>query len=241
MIAALGAAAVLLAAFGVIETRSAQPLVPLGIFRHRSLSVANLVMACLGVAMTSSLFFVSLYLQQVTGHSALRTGLALVPMTVLLVIGALVTKRLLPLAGARRLIGAGGLVTAVGVAWLSRLPDHSAYLAHILGPTLVVGAGWSLMVLPVTVAATGGLEARFAGLASGLTNMGRQIGGAIGLAILVTIAASATRRSHLTALAAATVHGYRTALLVCAAVSLASALLALLLPMQARPAAPAGP
>lgn len=236
VIVALAAAAVLLAAFAVIETRSTQPLVPLVIFRHRSLSVANLVMACLGVSMTSTLFFVSLYLQQVLGYTALRTGLALVPMTVLLMIGALVSKRLLPLVGARRQLVAGGLVGAVGVAWLSRFPDHSAYPAHILGPTLVVAAGWSLMVLPVTVAATGGLEARFAGLASGLTNMGRQIGGAIGLAVLVTIAASATRHAHLTVPAAATVHGYRTALVIGAAVSLASALLALLLPRHAQPA-----
>lgn len=185
--------------------------------------------------MTCTLFFVSLYLQQVLRYSALRTGLALVPMTALLMIGALVSKRLLPLIGVRRQLVAGGLIGAIGVAWLSRFPNHSAYPAHILGPTLVVAVGWSLMVLPVTVAATGGLEARFAGLASGLTNMGRQIGGAVGLAILVTIAACATRHSHLTT-PAATVHGYRAALVVCAAVSLASAPLAVLLPRHAQPA-----
>jgi hypothetical protein len=168
VLAAVAAAVVLLAAFGVIESRSAQPLVPFGIFRHRSLSVANAVMACVGVSMTASLFFVSLYLQEVLGYSAVRTGLAMVPMTAMLVIGSLfVARRLIPRVGVRSLLVSGWVVAAAGLTWLSRFPDHSAYAAHILGPTVVTGAGMGLMVLPLTVAATGGLDPLFAGLALG--------------------------------------------------------------------------
>jgi len=230
VIAALAAAAVLLAAFAMIEARSAAPLVPLGILRRRSLAVGNTVMACLGVVMTSGFFFLSLYLQQSLGYSALRTGAAIVPMTVLLAAGPLAAKRLLPRFGPRFLTLAGGILTTAGVAWLSLLPDHSDYPARILGPMLVIGAGIGFSLLPLAASATAGIEPRYAGLASGLFNTARQLGGAIGLAVLVTIAATATRDSHLASPAAATVHGYRIALLICAAVSLASVLIALLLP-----------
>ena len=236
VIAALTAAAVLLAAFGMIEARSAAPLVPLSIFGQRRLAVGNTVMTCLGAVMTSGFFFLSLYLQQILGYSALRTGMAIVPMTVLLAAGPLAAKRLLPRFGPRSLILAGGTLTTVGLAWMSQLPDHSGYPAHILGPMAVIGVGIGLMLLPLATSATAGLEPRYAGLASGLFNMARQLGGAIGLAVLVTIAAAATRHSHLASPAAATVHGYRIALLAGAAVSLASVLIALLLPTPAKTA-----
>jgi EmrB/QacA subfamily drug resistance transporter len=234
VIAALAAAAVLLAAAGLIEARSAAPLVPLGIFRQRSLAVGNAVMACLGVVMTSGFFFLSLYLQQILGYSALRTGVAIVPMTVLLAGGPLAARRLIPRFGPRFPLLAGGILTTGGMAWISQLPDHSDYPTHILGPMLVIGTGIGLMLLPLVAAATAGVEPRYAGLASGLFNTARQLGGAIGLAVLVTIAATATRHSHLASPAAATVHGYRIALLVGTAVSLASVLIALLLPTPAR-------
>ena len=116
----------------MIEARSAAPLVPLRILRQRSLAVGNTVMACLGVVMTSGFFFLSLYLQQILGYSALRTGVAIVPMTVLLAAGPLAAKRLLPRFGPRFLILAGGILTTAGVAWMSLLPDHSDYPARIL-------------------------------------------------------------------------------------------------------------
>ena len=234
VIAALAAAGVLLAAFGMIEARSAAPLVSLRILRRRSLAVGNTVMACLGVVMTSGFFFLSLYLQQILGYSALRTGMAIVPMTVLLAAGPLAAKRLLPRFGPRFLILAGGIFTTGGVAWLSLLPDHSDYPASILVPTLVIAAGIGLMLLPLAASATAGVDTRYAGLASGLFNTARQLGGAIGLAVLVTIATTATRHSHLASPVAATVHGYHIALLISAAVSLASVLIAFLLPTPAK-------
>ena len=158
----------------------------------------------------------------------------MVPMTVLLAAGPLAAKRLLPRFGPRLLTLAGGMLTTAGAAWMSLLPDHSDYPARILGPTLVIAAGIGLMLLPLAASATAGIETRYAGLASGLFNTARQLGGAIGLAALATIAA--TRHSRLASPAAATVHGYRVALLTCAAVSLASVLMALLLPTPARTA-----
>ena len=238
VIAALAGAAVLLAAFGLIEARSAAPLVPPGIVRQRRLAVGNAVMTCLGAVMTSGFFFLSLYLQQILGYSALRTGMAIVPLTVVLVAGPLAARRLLPRFGPRSVLLAGGILTTAGLAWMAQLPASSAYLVHVLGPIVVIGAGIGLMLLPLAASATAGLPPRHAGLASGLFNTARQLGGAVGLAVLVTIAATATRHSHLASPAAASVHGYRIALLASAAVSLASVLIALLLPARAE-AAPA--
>jgi MFS family permease len=121
------------------------------------------------------------------------------------------------------------------LAWVSQLPDHPHYVTEILGPLVLIGVGIGLMMLPLAASATAGVEPRYAGLASGLFNMARQLGGATGLAVLVTIAATATRHSHLAG-SASTVHGYRMALLVCAGVSLASVVTAGLMPTSAKPA-----
>lgn len=230
----LAAAVVLLAAFVVIETRTAAPMVPLSIFRHRPLSIANALFATLGVTLTAVVYFLSLYEEQVLGYSAIRTGLTLVPMTVMTAIGAIASQKMVPIFGPRVLLIAGGTIAAVGMAWLSRIPVHSGYAAHVLGPTLIAGAGMSLMFVPIVAAATLGIDRQHAGLASGLVNMSRQVGGAIGLAILVTVAASDARHSGLSE-AAGVVHGYRTVFVITAAVSLASVLLSALLPAKAKP------
>jgi hypothetical protein len=142
-------------------------------------------------------------------------------MTVLTVMGAIAAKALMPRIGVRSLVITGAVIATVGVAWLSRLPVHSAYPAHIL----IVGAGLGPMMFPATEAGTAGIDPRDAGLASGLLNTSRQIGGAIGLAVLVMIATTTVRHSQLTSPVEATVQGYRTALLLCSAASLAAALL----------------
>lgn len=235
---ALAAAAVLLGLFLLAETRSPDPLVPLGIFRHHSLSAANAIMACLGVVLTAETFFLSLYQQQVLGYSALRTGLALLPLGVALATGAVLSERLVPVLGPRALLTVGALIAAAGFAWQATLPARSSYSAHVLGPTLILGAGLGLMMVPVTEAATAGIAPQLAGLASGLVNAARQIGGAVGLAVLVTIAVSAARHPGAAAPAAATVRGYNMALAACAGVSLLAALLALLVPARTQPAPP---
>lgn len=239
VVLSLAAAAVLLGGFVIAEARSAAPLVPLGIFRQRGLVAGNTLMACGGVILTGSLFFLSLYCQEILGYSAVWTGLAILPMTVLLVAGSFACRRLLPVTGARSLLLAGVLPATAGLAWLSRIPVQPDYPVHLLGPTLLIGGGIGLMILPLTVLATAGMDPRFAGLASGFLNTGRQLGGAIGLAVLVTIAASQAHQDHGASLTVATVHGYRIAFAACAAVSLASALIVLLLPKPAAPAPPA--
>jgi EmrB/QacA subfamily drug resistance transporter len=231
VVTALVVAAVLIAGFVAVEATSSRPLIPLALFRPRGLRIGNLVMLCMGASMTSVFFFLSLYLQQVLGYSALRAGLALLPTTVILIVGGLASRQLIPVVGPRRLLAIGGLITAAGIAWLALVPAHPAYLTHILGPGLVAGVGLSLMLLAATITGTTGVEPKDAGAAAGLLSTSRQLGGAIGLAVLSTVAATATTRAarHAT-YPAALVHGYHVAFLADAAVMLVAALAALALP-----------
>jgi EmrB/QacA subfamily drug resistance transporter len=228
VIASLAGSAALLATFILIERRSSHPLVRLSIFRNRGVSVAGVVMLCAGVLMTATIFFLSLYFQQVLGYSALRAGLAMVPMTVLMVIGSFVCRALVPKLGVRKLALFGALPTAGGLAWLTTIPaQQPTYMVHVLGPTLLIGAGLGQMLLPATISATAGLAPHEAGLASGLVNVARQIGGAVGLAALVTAASTAT--GHTTG-HVAIVHGYHIALAADAGVAGLAAVAALFLP-----------
>jgi EmrB/QacA subfamily drug resistance transporter len=228
VIAALAGSAVLLAAFILIQRKSAHPLVRLTIFRNRGLSVAGVAMLCAGVLMTATIFFLSLYFQQVLGYSALRAGLAMVPMTLLMVVAAFVCRTLVPVLGVRKLSLAGALAAAAGLGWLTTIPAQPpTYLVHVLGPTLLIGAGLGLIILPATISATTGLPAHEAGLASGLVNVARQIGGAVGLAALVTAASTAAGRAPGPD---AIVHGYHVALAADTGVAVLAAVAALFLP-----------
>jgi EmrB/QacA subfamily drug resistance transporter len=226
VLAAIIAGLGLLAAFVVIEKRTDEPLIPSAVLAVHNLRIGNLLTACLGIVITTPLFFLSLYLQQVLGESAIRAGLSLLPMVSVISIGVIASQRLIPKIGAKRLVVSGGLITAAGLVWLAQLPTHSAYATHVLAPTLIVGAGMSVMFMPAIVAATTGVEPRNAGIASGLINMSRQLGAALGLAALVTVASTVTRHSHLTG-TGSVVHGYHTALLLVAAVSVATAIVSL--------------
>jgi EmrB/QacA subfamily drug resistance transporter len=239
VLSALAGAIVLLTAFGIIEARSPHPLLPFGIFRNRSLTIANIVIICVGVSLTAQLFFVSLYLQQVLGYSAVRTGSAMVPMSVAMILGAVGAQALMTRFSARTLMISGGTIATAGMGWLSRLSTEADYPLHVLAPTIILGLGIGLLILPVTDAATAGVAPDRAGLASGLFNATRQIGGAIGLAVLVTIGATISENSDLADPGAATVEGYRPALLVCAGISLVAVLVSLFLPRKL-PAKPEG-
>jgi Na+/melibiose symporter-like transporter len=131
VIASLVAAVLLLAAFQFIETRAAAPLVPLSIFRHRPLSIANLLFATLGVTLTAVVYFLSLYEEQVLGNSAIRTGVSPVPLTVVAAIGAIASQKIVPIFGPRMLIVVGGVVAAAGMAWLSRIPVQAGYASSV--------------------------------------------------------------------------------------------------------------
>jgi MFS family permease len=233
VVAALVAAAVLIAGFVAVEASGSRPLIPLALFRLRGLRIGNLLMLCMGVTMTAAFYFLSLYMQEALGYSALRTGQAMLPTTVVMIVGGLASRHLIPVVGPRLLLLIGGLLTAASLTWLTAAPAHPAYLTHILGPALVAGVGMSLMLLPVTLSATTGVSPNDSGAAAGLLNTSRQIGGAIGLAVLVTVASTATSRAarHGTYLAAL-VHGYHVAFLADACVMIVAGLVALALPRR---------
>jgi EmrB/QacA subfamily drug resistance transporter len=228
---ALGLA--LVGAFVAIEARfAAAPLVPLRIFSSRMLTGANLVMLAIGAASFAMWFFISLYLQQVLGYSPIQAGLAFLPITIILAIGAQLASRLITRIGMRPLLTTGLLLLATGLVLFSRVSARGSYLGDVLAPSLVVGAGMGLSFVPATVAAVAGVAPGEAGLASGLVNTSRQLGGALGLAILATVATSRTNNllhSHAPApasLQAALTSGYQLAFLVAAAFALVGSLTA---------------
>jgi EmrB/QacA subfamily drug resistance transporter len=227
-LALLAAAVVLLAVFALVELRLAgAPLIRFGIFRSRSLSGANIVMFLVGAAFFSMWYFLSLYLQNVLGDSALKTGLAFLPMGVTIMIGAQASSRILPRTGVRPLLQAGTLVAAGGFAWLSAISPHASYWTHVFGPGCLISLALGLLFTPLAAAATASVAVTEAGLASGVLNTSRQIGGSIGLAVLATVATDRTRAAlaggrSAVSQAAALNDGYSRAFEVAAALTLAA-------------------
>lgn len=232
----------LLTAFVVIESRATKPLVPLPIFVSRSLSGANIVSFLLGGTLTAYIFFLSLYIQQVNGYSPLKAGIAILPATMGSLSASLVAGRLVGRIGPRVLLTAGPLIGAGGLFWMAQLAPNDAYATHILVPSVLVGFGLAICFVPMTIAATAGVAMSDAGLASGLINTSRQIGAAVGLAALATVAISRTnhalfghrltRALKQTALTA----GYDRAFLAGAVIAVLMALVALfVIPKLGRP------
>ena len=188
VIVSLTAAAVLLATFVMIETRSEYALMPLRIFRNRDRSAANLIMLCVGTAMFGMFFFLTIFVQTVWGYSALKTGIAYLPMVAAIMVMAGVSAQLVPRIGARPLLIAGSAIASGGMFWLSRISEHSTYTSGLLGPMLVTAAGLGMVFMPLTLVALSRVSDRDAGLAASLPNVGQQVGGSIGLALLGTVA-----------------------------------------------------
>ena len=231
-VVSLIASAVLLAGFVLIETRRTDPLMPLHIFANRNRSGVYALMLCVGTAMFAMFFFLTQFLQNVLGWSALRAGVGFLPMTAGIIVAALATSRVIPRVGIRVPLLVGPGAVAIGLIALSRLQVTSGYL-DLLWPLMVVALGMGFTFVPLTLAAVSGVRHDEAGLASALLNTTQQIGGALGLAILSTIAIDATR-AKLTSLAAgaqgrvgaaaravATTHGYTTAFRVGAVIAVA--------------------
>ena len=183
---------VLLAAFVVIELRHREPLIQLGIFRIRSVAAANGTAILVAAAMFPLFFFGSLYLQDVRGFSPIESGAAFIPFTLSLIVGAGLAQSTLPRFGARVVALSGTLLAAGGLLYLTQLAPGSAYLGAVLPGFVAIGFGIGNVWLPMTMAATGNVGADQQGLASGLVNTSQQIGGALGLAILATIAGDRT-------------------------------------------------
>lgn len=228
-IGALAGAVVLLSAFVIVESRVSSPLLPLGIFRVPAVRNANLGLLSFGAVLTASLYFLSLFLQNIYHYTALQTGLALVPMSVLLGVGSLLAPRLLA-AGVRHLAVYGALVSTAGLGWLAFPPASGASLSAVLAPTLLVGAGFGVILVPLAAAATTGVEPARLGTASGLLNVSRQIGGAVGLSVIASIAAAITAGA---ADAGSTV-GYRIGFALSALLGLVTAIAVTRLPTKHR-------
>ncbi|MEU9128425.1 MFS transporter [Kitasatospora sp. NPDC048540] len=239
VLGALAGAAALLVAFAVIERRRTDALIPPRLFATGRVAAGNLLMALLGSVWIALFFFLPLYQQQVLGASALATGAGQLPLAGANMLGAALSPRISRRIGATATVTAALLTEAAGLLWLSRISVDGSYLADILGPSILIGLGLSTAFVQLTALAVDGVPPQDAGLAGGLVNTTRQVGGAIGLAALATLAGSVTAHApahqpHLAALTA----GYRTAFAVSAAVLVVTALLALVLTRRARPTAP---
>jgi len=189
----LGAVAfALLAAFVVIELRSAAPLVDFSIFRMRTLTATNVVALLVAAALFSMFFFISLYMQQVLGYDALKAGLAYLPLAGGIIVSAGMASQLVTRIGFKPVLVSGLVLTAIGLAWFAQVSVHGAYVSDILLPSLIAAVGLGFAFVSMTIAAVAGVGPQQAGLASGLINTSQQVGGALGLAILVSVATSKT-------------------------------------------------
>jgi EmrB/QacA subfamily drug resistance transporter len=187
------AAAVLLAVFVSIETRTRQPITPLHMFRDRNRAGSYAIMLALAAAMFGQFFFLTLFVQNVLGYSPLRAGLAFLPITGAIVLTSQFAARSLPRIGPKRLMTGGALLAVAGLAWLTQVSVTSGYLDGILGPMLLFGLGMGLLFVPLTVVAVSGVAPHEAGAASSLLNVTQQVGGSLGLSILVTVFGTASR------------------------------------------------
>ncbi len=228
-IALMAGGVALLLIFVVIEGKLAKsPLMPLRIYRSRTLSAANSVMLLIGGAMFAMWFFVSLYLQQVLGFTPIQAGLAFLPMTLCIILFSTLASRGVQRFGAKALLVAGTVAQTAGLLLFTGVDPHGSYLADVLAPSLLVASGLGLAFVPVTISAVAGVARQEAGLASGLVNTSRLVGGALGLAILAAIATSRTNNDirHGIGIHAALTSGFQIAFLVAAGFALAGAVVA---------------
>ena len=210
-IGTLAGAAILLAAFVVIERRSRAALVPFSIFRIRTITGANVVGTLTGASLFSMFFFISLYMQQVLGYSPIKAGLSYLPLAVSIILSAGIASQLVTKVGFKPILAAGMFLIAAGLVWFSQISVDGTFLSDILGPSLLAAIGLGFAFVPVTIAAVSGIEDREQGLASGLINTSQQVGGALGLAILAAIANGIIGSSHEPA---KLVEGFQAAFLV---------------------------
>jgi EmrB/QacA subfamily drug resistance transporter len=230
----LAGAVALLTAFLIIEGRERHPLMPFSIFRLRTLRGANIVGLLIGMSLFSMFFFISLYLQDVLHYSPIKTGISYLPLAVGIIVTAGVAAQLVTRLGFKTPLIIGLVSIAGGLVWFSQVPGTGgAYGADVLGPSLLAALGLGFAFVAVTTAAVAGTEPHEAGLASGLINTAQQVGGALGLAILATIANSRTQsllHSHVAVhVSVALTKGFDRAFLVGAGFAVLGAILAALL------------
>jgi EmrB/QacA subfamily drug resistance transporter len=246
---AFAVAFVLLVAFVVTEKRSDHPALPFGLLKDRNRSASYIVMFTLGGGIFAVFYFLTLYLQTDEGYSPLKAGLAFLPFSVGIAATSQGVAKLMRRIPPRVFVTVGPFMGSAGLFWLSRLDDHSSYVTGVLGPIIVIAVGLGLTFVPLVLGVTSGVRPAELGIASAVLNTAQQVGGTLGLAVLVTIAADATKNALNAAPAtgnprqirdltlAASLHGYTTAFTVGACIALVAFAVALL---GARPPAPSG-
>jgi EmrB/QacA subfamily drug resistance transporter len=225
-ISLITAAALLGVLFVYLELRAEAPLLPFRIFRGNTLATANVITGIIASIAFSQFFLLTLYLQQVLHYSAAKSGLAFAAIAGTVAVMSNVAQRFVTRFGPRRVLVAGLLFAAASEAWLARLPVHGHYVPDLLPAFVLIGLGIGVGFVSVTIAGLQGVSPADAGIASGLVNASRQVGGAIGLAVVSTVATSYAG-SHLTGIAGATslTHGFRVSFAVLAGLALAGAAL----------------
>jgi predicted MFS family arabinose efflux permease len=225
----LAGAVVVLAAFVANERRQRAPLAPLSIFRINGLGFSNVTQLVAFAGFLALFFYVTLYMQNILGYSAVQTGLAYLPLCGIAVVGAGISSQLLGRVGTRPVIVVGAMIGAAGLYWLSRISVGGSYTADLLPGLLLVGLGIAGLFVAVATAANAGVPADKAGLAAALLNASQWLGGALGLAIFTAV--STSRTNHLLAAGTPSAHaltsGFQRALLVGSIFILASAVIAL--------------
>jgi EmrB/QacA subfamily drug resistance transporter len=229
----LAGAAVLLILFVVIESRQRDPLMPFSIFRLRTLRGANIVGLLIGMSLFSMFFFISLYLQGVLGFSPIKTGISYLPLAVGIIVSAGLASQAVTRLGFKPPLIVGLLLIAGALVWFAQVPGiGGSYWADVLGPSLLAAVGLGFSFVPVTIAAVAGTKPHEAGLASGLINTSQQVGGALGLAILATVANSRTQslfHAGVHSTSVALTKGYDRAFLVGSGFAIVGAILAAVL------------
>jgi len=203
VLASLTAAVVLLVSFVLIEMRSSHPLLPMRVLADRNRAGAYLIMLCIATGLFGLFFFLTLFIQTVLGYSAIRAGIAYLPFAVGVVIASALASPLVARIGPRPLILAGSAMVAGGTFWFSRLTEHAGYASHLLGPMLVSSFGLGLVFVPLALVVLYKVAEQDSGVASSLLNAAQQVGGAVGLALLGTVAWTAVANSVRTQVAAA--------------------------------------
>ena len=222
----LGGSAVLIAAFLAIELRSPAPLLPMRIFRLRSLSAANATAVMIGGIAFSQFFLQTLYMQDVLGFSAIRTGVGFATVTVTIIVFSNVAQRLVTRFGVRSVLTVGLLLDSLSLGLFTQLPADGHYFWNLFPGMLVGGVGLALSFVPVTIAGLTGVHRADAGIASGLINTSRQVGGAVGLAAVSTIVTASTTNGSAAAVDGSLTNGFQTGFLVLSGVALLGAVIA---------------
>jgi EmrB/QacA subfamily drug resistance transporter len=239
----LGGAAALMVTFFVIESRSQAPLLPLKIFRLRTLTASNVAGLLMGAALFAQFFLLTLYMQEVLHYSALKTGVAYIALTLTTIAFSTVAQALVTRVGVRPILPLGLALSTVSLLLFARLPVHGHYFTDLFPAFLISGLGLALAFVPMSIGALTGVRPAEAGVASGLINTSQQIGGAVGVALATTVATSFTSRyldAHVGSNAfsgPALTHGFQIAFYVLAALAAAGALISVLM-LESRPAQP---